>query len=102
VEPDTVFFRKFFNFFWEREGQYFDSHVQSQLYRILLLRSNRFGEDEVWVEHKGCINSPHAVVAMQGEERVVHADLWAVEHFDDYEFGMYTTVPCTELHGEPL
>jgi hypothetical protein len=101
LEPHKVFLFKDFGYFWSRKGEYVDSNVQAQMYRHMLLASGRFGRDEVRLERHSCLNSPHTVVAIQAPDRVIHADLWAVDNFADYEFGMYTTAPCTELRGEP-
>jgi hypothetical protein len=101
IEPHKVFFIKDFAYFWTRPGQYVDSDVQAQMYRHLLLASGRFVENEVRLERHFCTNSPHTVVAISGPGRTVHADLWAADNFPDYEFGMYTTSPCTELSGQP-
>jgi hypothetical protein len=101
LEPHKAFFIKDFQYFWEEEGEYVDSNTQSQMYRILLLESNRFSEDEVTIERKDCVHSPHTIVAIRLEDETVYADLWAADHFEEYEFGMFTDVMCDELFGEP-
>jgi hypothetical protein len=102
LEPHKVLFKRDFAYFWERPGEYVDSNLQAQIYKRLLLDSGRFADEELWLERYHCINSPHTVLAIQGDDRIVHADLWAADHFDDYRFGMFTAVPCTELYGDPL
>ena len=101
LEPHKVFLIRQFAYFWDRPGTYADSSIQSQIFRRLLLRSGRFSVDEVRLEFRGCGLSPHTVVAIDTNNRVVHADLWAAEHFERYEFGMYLSAPCVELRGEP-
>ena len=100
LEPHKNFFIKDFEYFWEEQGSYVDSNIQSQIYRNLLLESNRFEEDEVDLRRTVCTNSPHTYVAIIHEDREIYADLWASSYFEEYEFGMYTSIPCNELLGE--
>ncbi|MFT4343676.1 MAG: hypothetical protein ACMXYE_02925 [Candidatus Woesearchaeota archaeon] len=102
LEPHTNFFRKDFTYFWEREGKYVDSNIQAQIYRHLLIESKRFVSDEVALKRTGCTNSPHTYVALTHPEGDVYADLWAAGFFEDYQFGMYTRIPCNSLEGRPL
>tara|TARA_Y100000310_G_C20683739_1_gene817654 strand:+ start:2727 stop:3410 length:684 start_codon:yes stop_codon:yes gene_type:complete len=103
LEPHKVFFIKSAKYFWNVEG-YVDSNIQAQMYRNLLLASPiRFNKFDVKVEWwHWCTNSPHSVVAIKNPDRIFYADLWAVDHFDEYEFGQFTPAPCNKLKGVPI
>lgn len=100
LEPHKVFFIKDAAYFWNLpDGSYVDSNVQAHLYRNLLLASDRFQEDEVWVEQHFCTNSPHGVVVLEEEGKKFYADFWAVDEFPNYKFGQYSASPCDVLSG---
>lgn len=102
LEPHKVFFIKDARYFWNLpEGVYVDSNVQAHLYRNLLLESGRFSPQEIRVEQHFCTNSPHGVVVLQKDTRRYYADLWAVDNFENYQFGQYTSAPCDVLSGKP-
>lgn len=107
LEPHKIFFIRDFNYFWNVKG-YVDSSIQAQIYRKLLLNSDRFNKNEVLFKQKWCVNSPHGVVIIKTAERDIYADLWAVDGFprpgipEKYFFGQYTARPCNKLTGEPF
>lgn len=101
LEPHKVFFIKSGRYLWNvEEGKYVDSNTQASLYRNLLIQSGRFSDDEVVVEQHWCTNSPHGVVAIQKDDEILYADLWAVDNFEGYKFGQYTASPCDVLTGK--
>lgn len=106
LEPHKNFIMKDFGYFWERQGEYADSNTQAQIYKRLLTDSSRFSDDEVFLRRTGCGNSPHGYIAIVNPNHPggeIYADLWAADYFgEEYEFGMYTRVPCNYLLGEPF
>jgi len=105
LEPHKIFFIRDFEVLWNEEG-YVDSSLQAQIYRRLLLASGRFGEEEVIVKQKWCVNSPHGVTVIHHPKKDIYADLWAVDNFpregidEEYQFGKYAVRPCDVLAGE--
>lgn len=108
LEPWKVFLIKDFAYFWnQKEGIYADSNVQGRIYRKLLLKSERFSEDEVKIHQSFYSNSPHLLVSISHPEReLIWTDFWAVDNFpgvesnETYEFGMRTKRPCNKLIGK--
>ncbi len=96
-KPNRVFLMKNFETIWNTEG-YIDSNVQTQVYRNLLLESNRFTKEDLVLIQGFCTNSPHAYINFKGTQH--YADLWAVDNFDDYSFGQVTFSPCDTLSGK--
>jgi hypothetical protein len=100
LQPDVVFLRKDATFFWNVEG-YVPSNIQAQMYRNLLLESGRFTEEEIEFKQQFCTNSPHGYnLFILDSDQVFYSDHWAVDHFEEYEFGQVTFAPCDELTGE--
>ncbi|TXK62614.1 hypothetical protein [Alkalisalibacterium limincola] len=108
LQPQRIFLHKSAAYFWETEG-YVPSHLQTQLYRHMLIASGRFDEDEVVRRTGRCFNSPHGYLEIAHPERKVYADLWAAQTFEEYEFGQVVDMPsCDGLtadagpEGDPL
>jgi len=108
LEPDRVFFRKSATYFWDVDG-YVPSHIQSQMYRNLLLESGRFTENEVEFKQHFCTNSPHGYIQFNSDKHgIFYADHWAVDNFPGaerdgvYKFGQATFSPCNKLSGEGI
>ena len=100
-QPQKSFFIKDFETFWNIQG-YAPSNIQAQMYRLLLLESGRFTEEEVIFENSLCTNSPHGIVIIFPNEERIFADLWSVDQFEEYEFGLFSPYPCDELRGKLL
>ena len=101
IEPHKVLLIRSFSYFWNTNG-YVDSNIQAQIFTKLLIQSNRFSSDEVKVEEHWCTITPHGVVYIKGPIGPIYADLWAVDNFPEYKFGMYAKRPCNHLGGSPI
>jgi hypothetical protein len=100
LQPQRIFLHKSARYFWETEG-YMPSHLQTQLYRHMLIASGRFRSDEVVLRTGRCFNSPHGYLEIRHPTREIHADLWAAQTFDDYRFGQVVDMPsCDGLTAE--
>lgn len=100
LQPQRVFAHKSATYFWETGG-YVPSHLQTQLYRHMLIASGRFTPDEVVLRTGRCFNSPHGYLQIKHPDREVFADLWAAQSFDGYEFGQVVDMPsCDGLTAE--
>jgi hypothetical protein len=100
LQPHKIFLIKSSTHFWSMRG-YVPSHLQAQLYRHLLLDSRRFARSEVLYEAGRCFNSPHGYVVILHPKRRIYADLWASDHFDEYEFGQVVEMPsCDAISSE--
>jgi hypothetical protein len=101
LQPQRIFLLKSAAYYWETEG-YVPSHLQTQLYRHLLIASGRFAPDEVRYRTGRCFNSPHGFLEIAHPERTVRADLWAAQQFEDYRFGQVVDMPsCDGLTEDP-
>lgn len=101
-QPHRIFFIKEAGYYWNAKGEYVPSHIQAQLYRQLLIASNRFSSDEVEIRTGGCVNSPHGYVVIHHPDREIYADLWAAQNFEEYSFGQRVEMPgCGELEPQP-
>jgi hypothetical protein len=100
LQPQRIFLLKSATYYWETAG-YVPSHLQSQLYRHLLIASGRFAPDEVKFRTGRCFNSPHGFLEITHPARELYADLWAAQNIDDYEFGQVVDMPsCDGLAAE--
>lgn len=100
LQPHKILLIKSSAYYWRIRG-YVPSHLQAQLYRHLLLDSGRFAESEVLYQTGRCYNSPHGYVIIRHPQRPIYADLWASDHFDDYEFGQVVEMPsCDAISSE--
>lgn len=98
LEPHKPFFIKSFAYHWNLPmGAYTDSNIQSQIYFQLLLESGRFTEDDVRIKNSFCTNSfhPYVIIVDNGDE--IFADFFAVDNFEEYQFGQFAPYPCDEL-----
>jgi hypothetical protein len=99
LQPLRIFVIKSPTYFWETRG-YMPSHLQAQLYRTMLLASERFEADEVQYRTGRCFNSPHGFVEIAHPQRTIYADLWAAINFDEYRFGQVVDMPsCDGIAG---
>jgi hypothetical protein len=101
LEPHKIFLFKSASYYWKTRG-YMPSHLQAQLYRQLLLASDRFSEDEVVYQTGRCYNSPHGYVIIRHPDRLIYADLWAAQNIDGYHFGQLVEMPSCESLSEEL
>jgi len=95
LQPQRVFLLKSARYFWETEG-YVPSHLQTQLYRHMLIASGRFQADELVLRTGRCFNSPHGFLEIKHPTREIFADLWAAQTFDDYRFGQVVDMPSCD------
>jgi hypothetical protein len=107
LQPQRIFLLRSARYYWETEG-YVPSHLLAQLYRHMLVGSDRYQSHEVVYRTGRCFNSPHGYVQIAGEDGPVYADLWAAINFDDYRFGQVVDMPScdgitaeAEPSGEP-
>ena len=95
LQPQRIFLLKSAAYYWETGG-YVPSHLQTQLYRHMLIASGRFRPDEVVYRTGRCFNSPHGYLEIAHPARTVFADLWAAQNFDDYQFGQVVDMPSCD------
>lgn len=95
LQPQRIFLLKSAAYYWETGG-YVPSHLQTQLYRHMLIASGRFQPDEVEYRTGRCFNSPHGYLEIAHPTRTVWADLWAAQNFDEYEFGQVVDMPSCD------
>lgn len=101
LQPQRIFVLKSATYYWETRG-YMPSHLLTQLYRHMLIASERFSPDEVRYRTGRCFNSPHGYLEIEHPTQILRADLWAAQNFDDYRFGQVVDMPsCEGLMVDP-
>ncbi len=95
LQPQRVFLHRSARYFWETEG-YMPSHLQTQLYRLMLIASGRFDADELVLRTGRCFNSPHGYLQIKHPAHELFADLWAAQTFEEYRFGQVVDMPSCD------
>ena len=92
-EPNKIFVKDI-KTIWNSRMSYIPSNTQNEIFKNMLISTNKFEERDFIYRQSFCQISPHEYYILNIENQTYFIDLWSADH--NGMFGCFSPPPCDE------